>query len=304
MRIAFVTAEGDQILYEDVDRPCHEASFVERGVELDYRFWTDPDVDWRAYDLVVIRSTWDYATKRDQFIDWLDSVAHLPTLENPAELIRWNLDKNYLLELGECGVAIVETTISGDLATIREAIYGCSASEVVVKPAVSAGSRLTGWFERTDPAAVDLAEGILAEGGTVMVEPFVTSVASVGEVSLVYFDGVLSHSLRKGPLLERGGGLLGGEYTEVITAHEPTQAELELGEQARLAVEAIARRNGRLAEGKSLLYARYDIVELDDGSPALIEAELFEPSLFVEVSTGAADRFTDVCVARAQSRMT
>lgn len=284
-----------------MDRPLHERSFSEVGVELDYRYWTDPTVDWGGYDLVVIRSLWDYVERRVEFDDFLRRVGSSATVHNPPELIRWNLDKNYLLDLAEDGVAVVRTLIADDLDEVARAvglIADSGSSEVVVKPVVSASSRLTGWFDVDDPAALELSREIIAEGGRVMVEPFVGSVAERGEVAVIMFDGVFSHAIRKGPLLEKGGGLIGGVYREEISSHDPSAAELSTAEAASDAVVRRAREAGWLGAAESLLYARFDVVELADGSTALLEAELFEPCLFVPFSDGAADRFTRACVAR------
>lgn len=299
MRVAFVTAEGQDISDEDVDRPFHRRSFEQAGVELEYRFWTDPAVDWASYDLVVIRSPWDYPRRPAEFLGWLDRVADLATVQNPAALVRWNLDKRYLFDLEARGVPVVRTVVAEDLEAVATAVRGSGAAEVVIKPVVSAGSRLTGWFDRDDPAALELARAILTEGGRVIVEPFVSSVATKGEVSVVTFDAVVSHGLRKGPILERGGGLIGGVYREEISHHEPSAAELEVAQRALDAATGIAVERGWLPEGTAPLYGRFDMVELDDGSTALIEAELFEPSLFLSLSADSPDRFTEACIRRA-----
>ncbi len=300
MHVAFVTAEGNQIRDEDVDRPFHEASFARHGIELEYRYWTDPTVEWSAYDLVVIRSPWDYTTRPTEFLEWLDRVAGLRQLQNPGALIRWNLDKGYLLELESRGVPVVRTVIARGIDEVVEALTAFGPTDVVIKPVVSAGSRLTGWFVPGDPSALDLAREILAEGVKVLVEPFISSVATVGEISAVFFDGVLSHCLRKGPILERGGGLIGGVYQENVSFHQPTNAELGVAQSALGASTEIARERGWLPEGAMPLYGRFDMVELDDGTVALIEAELFEPSLFLSLSPGAEDLFTEACARRAE----
>lgn len=300
MHVAFVTAEGDHIRDEDVDRPFHEASFARRGIDLEYRYWTDPTVQWDAYDLVVIRSPWDYATRSAEFLAWLDRVAGLGQLQNPAALIRWNLDKGYLLELESRGVPVVRTVIAENIDQVAAALNALGSTDAVIKPVVSAGSRLTGWFVADDPAALGLAHEILIEGVKVIVEPFVSSVATVGEISAVFFDGALSHCLRKGPILERGGGLIGGAYQENVRLHQPTDAELDVANSALRASTEIARERDWLTDGAMPLYGRFDMVELDDGTVALIEAELFEPSLFLSLSAGAEDLFTQACARRVE----
>lgn len=288
-----------------MDRPFHERSFAAAGVELEYRYWTDGDVAWDYYDLVVIRSLWDYTDRGYEFDAFLDRLAELTTVHNPPELIRWNLDKNYLLDLDRAGVPVVRTLVADDLDEVGAAVRAISdsgSSEVVVKPVVSASSRSTGWFDADDPAAIDLARAILAEGGRVLVEPFIPSVAERGEVAVIMFGGVVSHAIRKGPLLAKGGGLIGGVYREEISPHQPSEAELATATLASDAASRMARDSGWIGENDSLLYGRFDVVELDDGSTALLEAELFEPCLFVPFADGAADRFTRACIDRIGMR--
>lgn len=301
VRVCFVTADVPQVLEEDMDRPLHEKSFADMGVDLEYRFWTDGSVDWGSYDLVVIRSLWDYTERHVEFSSFLDRVSAVARVHNPADLVRWNLDKRYLLDLQAMGVPVVRTFVADDPSAVEEAIGSIRASgsrEVVVKPVVSASSRSTGWFDVDDVAALRLAAEILDGGGRVLVEPFVSSVAERGEVAVIMFDGQFSHAIRKGPLLVKGGGLIGGVYREEISGHQVSAAELATAEAASVAAARRARESGWIAADENLLYGRFDVVEMDDGSTALLEAELFEPCLFVPFGEDAADRFTHACIRR------
>lgn len=289
MIVAFVTTDWERVKDEDCDRPLHEAACAKTGIELAHPAWWDPDVDWRAFDLVVIRSPWDYSERLDEFLCWLDRVdGHVP-LHNPASVIRWNLDKHYLADLRESGVPVIQTIYLDHESEVEAALVAAAGREIVVKPTVSAGSRHTGRFRGDDPKALELAQTILAEGKVVMLQPCAASVAQEGEVSLVYFDGRLSHSFRKGPLLASGGGLLGGSYQEEITAAPPTPEQRAVADQVSAAAGEICRE--RFGVSQPLLYARYDIIRLDDGSEALLEAELFEPSFFLQTDSEAAGRF-------------
>lgn len=300
-----MTADSPQVLEEDVDRHHHEESFARAGVQLEYRFWSDRSIDWYSYDLIVIRSLWDYPERMGELAEFLELMSSVGRVHNPPELIRWNLDKSYLLDLAAMGVPVVRTFVAKEISQVTDAIVAIGNSgstEIVVKPVVSASSRCTGWFDIDDVAAVDLAHQILTGGGHVLVEPFVSSVARHGEVAAIMFDGEFSHAIRKGPLLAKGGGLIGGVYREEISPHEVTAAELSTATIALAATTDKARRHEWVGPDEDLLYGRFDIVELDDGSTALLEAELFEPCLFVPFSDGAAERFTRACISRAEGR--
>jgi hypothetical protein len=149
-----------------------------------------------------------------------------------------------------------------------------------------------------DPAAEELASQILAKGFAVMVQPFASHIDDHGEIGTVLFDGVVSHSFRKAALLAEGGALVGGEYREEITAIVAPDDVLAVVEVASTVATTIARESGWLAANEELLYGRYDVVLLDDGSPALLEAELFEPCFFLPTDSEAPRRFVDAVIRR------
>jgi len=289
--VAFATTATEWVRDADVDRPLHEAACAAVGVDIDHRNWSDPDVAWDDYDLVVVRSTWDYLDHLDDYRAWLARVGALGILHNPAPVIDWNLDKRYLLDLSAAGVPVVATAVCASADDVAAALAACRG-EVVVKPVVSAGSQRTGRFAAGDPAAAALAHEILGRGTGVLVQPAVASVVRDGEVSALVFGGVISHAARKGPILALGGGLVGGSYTERLVAEELTPERRAVVEAASRAVgELVAERFG-IAE--PLLYARFDLVTLDDGTEAVLEAELAEPAFFFPTAPDAADRFARV----------
>ena len=298
-RIAYVTTDDDYLASDpDTDLPLVLPALAEVGIEATPAIWHDPAVDWSQFDALVIRSPWDYTHRPAAWLAWLDARAATTPVLNCAHTIRWNLDKRYLLDLEAEGVAIVPTTVCDDEESVRAALDTVtgSAAEVVVKPTVSAGSKDTGRFAADDPQALALGEHVLTKGKQVMVQPCIPGVAEVGERSVVYFDGSLSHTLAKGPLLALGGGLIGGEYRETITATTVTDAEHELADTVARVVPSILRRNGCDCASAVPLYARYDIVMGDDG-PLLLEAELFEPCFFLHTSPGSEHHFA-AAVAR------
>ena len=301
-RIAYVTTDDDYLADDpDTDLPRVRPALAELGIEATPEIWHDPAVDWGQYDALVIRSPWDYTHRPAAWLAWLDARAATTPLLNCAHTIRWNLDKRYLLDLEAEGVAIVPTTVCDDAESLRAAFEAVTSAEVVVKPTVSAGSKDTGRFAAGDRQALALGEHVLATGNRIMVQPCIPGVAEVGERSVIYFDGELSHTLAKGPLLALGGGLIGGEYRESITATSVTDAEHELADAVARVVPSIVRRKGCDCASAVPLYARYDIVMADDG-PLLLEAELFEPCFFLHTSPGSEHHFA-AAVARRLSAL-
>jgi len=239
--------------------------------------------------LVVVRSTWDYSDRRDAFLGW---CARMPALLNPVDVIAWNTDKAYLRDLERAGIPIVPTTwITAPSGSRRSPL---PPGEVVVKPSVSAGARNTSRYGPDDGAlARSHVERLLAAGRTVMVQPYLASVDSVGETGLVFIDGVFSHAVRKAPLLRSPGVVTDQLWApEEITAREPDADERAVAD-ATLSALPWPR--------ESVLYARIDLVRRDDGAVALLELELAEPSLFLGCGPGAADRLAAGIVRRLRS---
>jgi glutathione synthase/RimK-type ligase-like ATP-grasp enzyme len=274
-RIALATCAEFPDLFSD-DEPLR-AALLARGVAPVPAVWDDASVDWAAFDLVAIRSTWDYVARRDAFVAW---AAAVPRLANSARVVAWNTDKTYLRGLAGAGLPVVPTAFvqGGDLAAI---LAENGWHDVVVKPAVSAGAantlRVTG----------DLAAGqalLDRIDGTAMVQPYLDAVEGYGERSLLFAEGAFTHAVRRNPALSTEGDT---RYDARLVT--PTDAELDL-----------ARRVLREV-GEPLLYARVDLVPDATGEPLLMELEVTEPQLFLRFSAPAAEALADAIVARAGS---
>ena len=252
----------------DEDGPALVGALADLGVEGVAAVWDAPDIDWAAFDLVVIRSTWDYAERRDRFVAWAHT---LPGVLNPAPVVRWNTDKHYLRDLASAGVPVVPTDFVEPSGSFEP-----PDGRFVVKPAISAGARNSAAYDASqhERARAHVHE-LLAAGRSVMVQPYIGGVDAGGETALVYLGGAFSHAVRKGPLLRPGQPPGQGLYLEEeITAREPTPSERAVAERALAAVPC---------DGAELLYARVDLLPGPDGTPVLVELELTEPSLFLGV---------------------
>ena len=286
--MAFATTAPEVLAGADTDRAFHDQAFARAGVALDHQVWWDPDVGWEHYDLVVIRSPWDYLERLGEFRAWLSRMDGLGTLHNPAGLVRWNLDKRYLLDLGLRGVPVIPTRVASSETEVVE-LLGSARGEVVVKPSVSAGGRNTGRFAAGDERAAALARRILAEGAEVMVQPSIGSVATEGEWGAVLFDGVVSHSFGRGAILGPDGSHLGDDHLDRVAPRPLHTGERRVVEETMAVVAQLGA--DRFGLTRPPLYARVDLVTLDDGSEAVLEVELAEPSFFLSVDPAGADRF-------------
>lgn len=252
------------------------------GVDAHWAVWDDPAVDWAAVDAVLLRSTWDYAPRRDAFLSWL---ATLPAAINPAPLVAWNTDKRYLRDLAAAGLPVIPTRFLAP----GEPLTAVSGA-VVVKPSVSAGSKDTARFAPGDAdGAGALVASIHASGRTAMVQPHLSAVDTAGETAVVLIDGVVSHAVRKGPILREGAPPAAGLHApEEISPRRADGAETDLA----VRVVDLVRSRGEVPA-----YARVDLIPGPDGAPLILEVELAEPSLFLAHAPGAVARLA-AAVAR------
>lgn len=257
----------------DVDEEILLAALRSRGVDARMAAWNDPGVEWDERVPTVIRSTWDYIHDLSAFRAWIERAERAASLWNPGRVVRENLHKRYLLDLERRGIPIVPTVVleRGERATLAAVLGTRSWEDVVVKPAVGAGSFETLRFRAQDLAAGEAHLARLLAERDVLVQPYVPSVEGHGERALVWIDGAFTHAVRKTPRF-------GADPERVSEALAIEADELELGVRA---LEPHAHE---------LLYARVDVARGPDGRPRLMELELVEPSLFLRQSGAALER--------------
>ena len=298
-RLALVTAQEALGLDQDLD-PLLQA-LRELGADAEAVCW-DATVDWSTFDLALLRSAWDYVPRLPEFLHWCEATSHRTRLLNPLEVVRWNTDKHYLVHLAHAGVPVVPTRFvepgaDGNLELARFLDGGPGAvgvgecgevGEFVVKPSVGAGSRDAARYRHAERARAGAhVARLLADGRSVMLQPYLGRVDQRGETAVIYIGGRYSHAIRKGPLLRLDEGLVQGLFApEHITPREPDAAEL-----------AVAEAAFRACGPDEPLYARIDLVHDDRGRPVVLELELTEPSLFFLHAPDAAGRYADALLA-------
>ncbi len=268
-----------------VDQPLIDA-LIARGVSTAAVCWDDADHDWSSTDLAVIRSTWDYFPRRDEFLAWTEHVASVSHLENSAEVIRWNTHKSYLLELEDRGAPTLETAWlgQGDRIPLGRLLEERGWNDFVVKPAVDGGAEglLRASTDQLEAAQAHL-DRLLATGD-VMVQEFLPTVETEGELSLLFIDGELTHAVQKVPA---GGDFrVQAHYAATHRAVEPDPAALAL---ASWLIEAT---------GHTFLYCRVDLLRDIDGAWLLIELEATEPDFYFDTVPAAVEPFADAIVRR------
>jgi glutathione synthase/RimK-type ligase-like ATP-grasp enzyme len=264
MRIALVTCT--EMPRPDADLPILAGAFADLGASAEVVAWEDERVDWSAYDLALVRSTWNYVARLRAFLGWLDRVSAATRLVNPVAALRWNLHKRYLVALAREGLSVVPTEFVHAGQEVDWAAMFARHGELVVKPAVSAGSFATIRVARDDFAAVHAHHLEHAERD-LLVQPCLASVVSHGETNMVHFGGRFSHAIHKGA---RWNG-----------DAEQSRGLVDPDDDERALAQDILRHVASLGFGE-LAYARVDLARGADGRPLLMELEILEPSLFLD----------------------
>lgn len=280
-------------LPNDFDMPLLLDACRSLGLATDICAWDDPTVDWSRYDHVVLRSTWDYTERLSEFIAWCEHIAAESNLVNPLPVVRWALDKHYLVDLASYGVPVVASTfIEPDTlprAALQEfLILHPEFDEIVVKPTIGAYSKDVKRYLRTQESeAVEHIACLLGKGRSVILQPYLTSIDRDGETNLVYFDAVYSHAIRKAALLMQDGTV----NVPTFDFRSPRIADEKDRHVAQAAISAATRH---LALSRPLLYARIDLIRDNNGNPQILEMEICEPSLSLPLAEGSATRFAQV----------
>lgn len=276
-RVAIATCLGTDV---DPDSPALFSALADLGVKGELAVWDDPSVAWDNFEIVVIRSTWDYTARRGEFLAWARRIKHL---FNPYGVVEYSSDKHYLVDLEAHGLKIIPSHFC-DVGKKPRFFHG----DFVVKPCVGAGSIDAVRFKEDEHEKANAHVASLhATGRDVLIQPYVDSVDSLGERALIFIDGAFSHAMTKGAMLN----VTQLDRNELFRLDQMTAATGE--------PDAIAFAQHVLdAKGFShLLYARVDLVRLDERW-AIMELELIEPSLFLSYEEGAAARLAGAIARR------
>jgi len=258
-----------------------------RGVTVSTAVWSDPRVDWSVARLCMVRSTWDYHRRYEEFARWIARASSQTTVRNDPRLLHWNAHKSYLQDLERGGVPIVSTVWArrGEWLTLSDVRETRGWRDVVFKPARGAAafdvtlvredrSSKTGGQARLDR---------MLQTEDVLIQPYLESVASYGERALIFLSGRFSHAVVKKPFDQT---LVVGDEPSLIV--EATRDELDVARRALAAVPG------------EPLYARVDLLNDDDWQPRVSELELIEPGLYLSLCKSAPAAFAEAVVGELE----
>ena len=286
-----------------VDDKALVPALASRAIEAVPAVWNDPSIDWDSFDLVVVRSTWDYSTQREEYAQWTRRV---PRLANSAEVIEWSMDRRYMREMERVGIPVIDTIWLDPQAHLskRAVHYRMPAfGDFVVKPIDTVGARDVGRYQPISAAsraqAISHAMRLLDAGRWVMIQPYMTQIDELGETCLIFINGQFQHAIRR-------NGLLGSTHRETVglglynnkkvQAVEPTDQQLDVAQRA---LDFAVKATGA---AQPFLYARVDVAPGPTG-PLVMELELNEPGLWMKYSenNATAEHFADAIAAQVSA---
>lgn len=264
----------DQVLTEDglvLD------ALEKSGLHAIKKDWADPDFDWSTTRYALFRTTWDYFHRFQEFDIWLDKAASLTQLINPIELIRWNMNKHYLLDLADKGVPIVPSVFieQGTKQSLKEIFKNTGWENAVIKPAISGAARHTYKINASNIREHETIIAQVLKHESMLIQPFLAKIETKGEVSHVVIDGKFSHSVLK--KAKEGDYRVQDDWGGTVHSYKPNAAEIEFAENVARSCFPIPT------------YARVDLMWDDDGLLALGELELVEPELWFRKNPKAAE---------------
>lgn len=250
----------------------------QKGLRVARKSWDDPEFDWRETKFAIFRSTWDYFNRFPVFKVWLDKVAHETTLLNAKDIIYWNMDKHYLLDLEKKGINIPPTYFmeAGSKQSLSEHLSTLSWDEYILKPAIAGTARHTYRFKPENAEKHEAIFNSLIKKESMLLQEYQKQITTKGEISLVMFGGKFSHAVLK--KAKSGDFRVQDDFGGTVRDYQPNADEIAFAEKALMACKPFEP-----------IYARVDIFWDNNDQLCLAELEMIEPELWFRKNKNAAD---------------
>lgn len=261
------------VLFED---ELVKKALEKDGLKVVRLSWDDPDFDWSSTNFVLFRTTWDYFDRFDEFSAWLTKISQQTTLINSENIIRWNLDKHYLLDLQQNGVHICESYFieKGTSSTLKVLSEKYGLTNFVIKPCISGAARHTYQVNSETISEYESIFKKLISQEAFIIQPFQHNIVEKGEISLMIMNGEFTHAVLK--IAKKGDFRVQDDFGGSVHNYNPTEEEIAFAEKA---VNACPEKP---------MYARVDVFTDNNGKLAIAELELIEPELWFRNSPEAA----------------
>lgn len=256
--------------------------FYKHGFIIDAIPWDKKDVIWNSYEIVILRSSWDYHYRIPEFITWLEYLNEKRVnLWNPIKIIKWNMNKKYLLDLEKKGVLIIPTLIlnKDTIKSVKNSINNKKWKEIIIKPVYGASAYKISKITR-DPSTRSFYSLVRDDmmNDDLLVQPFIREITTIGEFSFIFFNKKFSHAIHKKP--KRNEFRSQPEFGGSEALYQPTIQQISQAQKILHLVDS------------PLIYARVDGLIIKNKF-ILMELELIEPYLYFEKKGGSAEKFVE-----------
>ena len=243
--------------------------------------WDDSGFNWSTTKYILFRTTWDYFDRFTEFSTWLENVSKQTKLLNSKDIIHWNLDKHYLLDLQQKGIHICESFFveKGTSFSLLEISEKLQLNNFILKPCVSGGGRHTYKINKESIEKHNTIFNNLISKEAMIIQPFQHNIIDKGEISLVIINGVYTHAVLK--IAKKGDFRVQDDFGGSVHNYTPNKKEISFAEKC---IEACS---------ETPIYARVDIFIDNNNELALAELELIEPELWFRNHTNAADKLAN-----------
>ncbi|MEZ4874283.1 MAG: hypothetical protein R2793_02205 [Flavobacteriaceae bacterium] len=280
---AYVNPQPGNAYVENIFKEYYllKKALEDQGLSVERTYWDNPDYDWSQTRAIVFRTIWDYFERFNEFWPWLQKVQHQTTLINPFSLLEWNIDKHYLKDLAQKGISIVPTHFvdKGQFQSLQEVCDLYHWKNIVIKPAISGAAFHTyKIFEDEVIEKEALFKKLVAERD-MLVQEYQETITTVGEASLMVFNGVYTHAILK--KAKPGDFRVQDDFGGTVHPYVPTAKEIAFAEEVFAACTPVPA------------YGRADIIWDQKGNCYLSELEIVEPELWVRNHPPSAVNFAE-----------
>lgn len=264
-----------QILLED--QLLHDA-LTKQGLKVDRKAWSDKNFNWSETKYAIFRTTWDYFDRFNEFFKWLEETKLKTKFINSLDIIKWNIDKNYLGELINKGINVAPTVFlnKGEKVTLSQLFSNKGWEKAIIKPAISGASRLTYKINNKNYINKEKKFRSILDEESMLFQEFQDSILTKGEVSLILIGGEYTHAVIK--KARKGDFRVQDDFGGTVKKHYANKKEIEL---AKRCLNVIPYKT---------IYARIDIIYDNKNKPSISELELIEPELWFRNYPKAAEK--------------
>ena len=255
----------EQVIIED---ELLKQNLTSLGLNVNRKSWSDKSYKWEDTKFAIFRTTWDYFDRYDEFFKWIEKTKMKTKFINSEEIIKWNIDKKYLIELEKKGINIAPTILikNTEKINLKQLFHTTKWKEAVIKPAISGAAKNTYRVNKENYTEYEKKFNDLIKEESMLFQEFLDDILKNGEISLILIEGKYTHSIKK--IAKKGDFRVQDDHGGKVVDYNATHGEINFAKKCLEATDYTP------------IYARVDIIYDNNNKPSLSELELIEPELW------------------------